>query len=259
MPRARRSAILCSVEAALEPQAAPPPAASAALALRGLRRDYGERPVLRELTLELAVGQTLAVIGPNGAGKSTLLRILATLLRPTSGAVEVLGAELPRQAWKIRGRVGYLGHQPLLYRELSVRENLEFNARLHRLDDPGARIDELLTASGLARRGDELVRNLSAGMLQRAAICRALLHRPELLLLDEPRSHLDVGGAAQVEPLLASAGARTTVVVDHDIERALAEADRVLALSADGRPAYAGASAGLSAADARQLYGGAVA
>ncbi|HEY8000538.1 MAG TPA: ATP-binding cassette domain-containing protein, partial [Solirubrobacterales bacterium] len=87
--------------------------------------------MLRELTLELGVGETLVVLGPNGAGKTTLIRILATLLRPTAGEAEVLGASLPRQAWKVRGRIGYLGHQPLLYRELSVIENLEFNARLH--------------------------------------------------------------------------------------------------------------------------------
>ena len=82
-------------------------------------RDYNDRPVLRDVSLELAAGETLSVIGPNGAGKSTLLRILATLLRPTAGAVELLGAELPRAAWKVRGRIGYLGHEPLLYRELT--------------------------------------------------------------------------------------------------------------------------------------------
>ena len=107
---------------------------------------------------------TLAVIGANGAGKSTLLRILATLLRPSAGEVEVLGASLPREAWKVRGRIGYLGHEPLLYRELSVRENLELNARLHRRRATRReRIADLLERAGLARRAGELVRNLSAG------------------------------------------------------------------------------------------------
>ena len=221
-------------------------------------RVYGERPVLRDVTLELPAGETLAVLGPNGAGKSTLLRILATLLRPSAGEVSVLGASLPREAWRARGRIGYLGHQPLLYRELTVRENLRFNARLHRLDRPEARIEELLDRAGLARRSGELVRNLSAGMLQRAAICRALLHDPELLLLDEPRSHLDVGGAEELAGMLAAAPGRTRVIVSHEIERALADADRVLALRADGRVAHFGPTAGFDLAEARELYAGAL-
>jgi heme exporter protein A len=225
--------------------------------LRGVRRDYGDRPVLREVAIDLPAGETLAVLGPNGAGKTTLLRILATLLRPTSGEVAVLGAELPRQAWRVRGRIGYLGHQPLLYRELTVRENLEFNARLHSLDRAEERISQLLDQAGLARRGAEPVRNLSAGMAQRVAVCRALLHEPELLLLDEPRAHLDVGAAPAIERLLAARPGRGRVVVTHDVERGLAEADRVLALRSDGSPAYAGPAAGLSAREARAIYGGA--
>jgi heme exporter protein A len=225
--------------------------------MRGVRRDYGERPVLREVAIELGPGETLSVLGPNGAGKTTLLRILATLLRPTAGTVSVLGAELPRQSWRVRGRIGYLGHQPLLYRELTVRENLEFNARLHSVDHAGERISELLERTGLSRRGAELVRNLSAGMLQRAAVCRALLHEPELLLLDEPRSHLDVGATGAIEGLLASRPGRARVLVTHDVAHALAEADQVLALRVDGSPAYAGPAAGLSAGDARAIYEGA--
>jgi heme exporter protein A len=228
----------------------------AAVSLRSLRRDYNERPVLRDVSIELAPGQTLAVIGPNGAGKSTLLRILATLLRPTAGEAEVLGAGLPREAWKVRGRIGYLGHEPLLYRELSVRENLEFNARLHGGESHGERISSLLEAAGLAPRAGELVRNLSAGMLQRAAICRALLHEPGLLLLDEPRSHLDLGAAAIVEELLGPAGERSRVLVTHEIESGLAEADRVLALRTDGSVAYAGAATGLAGEDARAIVEG---
>jgi heme exporter protein A len=227
-----------------------------ALALRGLSRDYNERPVLQDVSLELAAGQTLSVIGPNGAGKSTLLRILATLLRPSGGQVELLGAELPRAAWKVRGRIGYLGHEPLLYRELSVRENLEFNARLQGVDAADARIAALLERAGLAHRATELVRNLSAGMLQRAAICRTLVHAPELLLLDEPRSHLDLGAAGIVEELLGPKPDRTRVVVSHEIESAIAGADRVLALRADGTVAHAGPAAELGLADARAIVEG---
>ncbi|MFI5123251.1 MAG: ATP-binding cassette domain-containing protein [Vicinamibacteria bacterium] len=241
-----------------KPSRAAVEAPHSAVSLAALRRDYNDRPVLRELTLELGVGETLVVLGPNGAGKTTLIRILATLLRPTAGEAEVLGASLPRQAWKVRGRIGYLGHQPLLYRELSVIENLEFNARLHGIEAPGERIAELLGRAGLGRRGGELARNLSAGMLQRAAVCRALLHEPELLLLDEPRAHLDLAGAEIVEAMVGPAPGRSRVVITHEVERGLETADRVLALRADGSVAYAGAAAGLAPSEARGLYEGEV-
>jgi heme exporter protein A len=227
-----------------------------ALSLRELRRDYNDRPVLRDVSLELAAGETLSVIGPNGAGKSTLLRILATLLRPTSGKLEMLGAELPRAAWKVRGRIGYLGPEPLLYRELSVRENLEFNADLQGVEGSSTRIDDLLERAGLAHRETELVRNLSAGMLQRAAICRTLVHDPPVLLLDEPRSHLDLGAAAIVDELLGATPDRTRVIVSHEIESAIATADQVLALRADGSVAHAGAAGELGLDQARAIVEG---
>jgi ABC-2 type transport system ATP-binding protein len=163
--------------------------AETALALRDVGRAYGERVALAGVTLELAAGATLAVFGANGAGKTTLLRILATLLRPQAGETHVLGCALPKEAWKARGRIGLLSHEPLLYRDLSARENLRFHARLH--DVPAQRGDALLDAVGLAGRGDEPVRSLSRGMAQRVAICRAVLHEPELLLLDEPTSAVD--------------------------------------------------------------------
>jgi heme exporter protein A len=172
--------------------------------------------------------------------------------------VSVLGCALPREAWRVRGRIGYLGHEPLLYRDLTCAENLRFQARLHGLPDGGAkRIEALLERVGMPRLGGELVRNLSAGMVQRLAVCRALLHEPDLLLLDEPRSHLDPEAASVVEPLLGPAPGRTRVVVTHDVDAGLAEADAVLALRAGGSVAYAGAAGGLSAGDARTIYGSA--
>jgi ABC-type multidrug transport system ATPase subunit len=231
--------------------------APTAVRLRGLRREYGDRPVLRDVDADLGLGETLVVLGPNGAGKTTLLRICATLLRPTAGEVRVLGASLPDEAWRARGRIGYLGHQPLLYRELSVRENLEFNARLHGLGDgASSRIEELLGASGLGRRGDELVRNLSAGMAQRAAICRALLAEPELLLLDEPTSHLDAGATGIVDELLGRSPGRARVLVTHDVEAGLASADRALVLAPGGSVAFSGPAAGLDAGRVRDVFAG---
>jgi len=229
-----------------------------AFELRGLLRAFGDRAVLRNVSIAVPVGSTLAVLGPNGAGKTTLLRILATLLRPTSGEASVLDCALPGEAWRARGRIGLLGHEPLLYRDLTAAENLGFHARLHGLADEAAqRVDELLRQVRMSRRADELVRNLSAGMVQRLAVCRVLLHEPELLLLDEPRSHLDPEAGALVEPLLGPARGRTRVLVTHEVDAALAEADLVLALRAGGSVAYAGRASGLSAGDARAIYGGA--
>ena len=193
-----------------------------------LTRRYGERVALDRVSFTLKRGETLAVLGPNGAGKTTLLKVLATLLRPHGGEVRVLGAALPSQAWKVRGQVGYLGHEPALYRSLTARENLLFAARLYAVQD--ARVDALLEAVGLARRGDDRVEEFSRGMRQRIAAARAVLHDPPLLLLDEPLSALDVRAVELLEPLIGRASGRTRVLVTHDIERARAEADQVLAL-----------------------------
>jgi heme exporter protein A len=210
---------------------------STAIELRGLRHDFGDRTALEGVNLTLAAGETLLVLGSNGAGKTTLLRILATLLRPTAGDVEVLGCALPREAWKLRGRIGYLGHEPLLYRDLTGRENLRFQARLHGLDGEAAeaRIEATLRAIGMERRADERIAELSAGMRQRLAICRCVLHEPELLLLDEPDSHLDEEGRELTAGLIGPRSDRARVLVTHDPDRFEAEADRTLRLEVGGR------------------------
>ena len=197
-----------------------------AIELADLGRAYGERVALAGVSLTLPAGSTLVVFGPNGAGKSTLLRILATLLRPTTGTVRVLGGELPREAWKVRGRVGLLGHEPMLYRELSARENLRYHARLHGV--AAERVDELLDAVGLGARAGDPISTYSRGMVQRAAAARAVLHDPELLLLDEPRANLDPAGG-------------------------LAEADVALGLR-DGRPVLLGPAADVTVEQIGALY-----
>jgi heme exporter protein A len=206
--------------------------AAPAIHLAGLRRDYGERTALDGVGLTLAAGDSLVVLGPNGAGKTTLLRILATLLRPSGGEVRVLDCSLPGEAWKLRGKIGYLGHEPLLYRDLSGRENLRFHAKLHGISGApaDARIGELLLAAGIERRADSRVAELSAGMRQRLAICRCVLHRPQLLLLDEPDSNLDAEGRELAHRLIGPGTGQTRVVVTHDPERFLPEADQVLRL-----------------------------
>ncbi len=226
--------------------------AAQALELEGLTRLYGEREALAEVSLSLGEGQTLVVLGPNGAGKTTLLRVLATLLRPHAGEVRVLGSSLPGESWAVRGRIGLLGHEPLLYRELSARENLRYHARLH-----GAgfeRVEELLAAVGMLARAEEPVRTLSRGMVQRVAIARAVLHDPELLLLDEPRANLDPAGAELVESLIGPSCGRTRVVCSHDPQADLAGADLVLGLRA-GHPALLAGPATVDTQAIGELYG----
>ena len=222
-----------------------------AVALKGVGRAYGERVALREVSFTLPTGATVAVFGANGAGKTTLLRILAGLLRPHAGYASVLGAELPREAYRARGRTGLLAHEPLLYRDLTVRENLRFHARLHRVDP--ARVDAMCAQVGLSARADDPVRTLSRGMTQRAAICRAVLHAPELLLLDEPLASLDPGGAAAVAPLIGRECGSTRVLISHDAAQGLAEADWVLGLRG-GRQAIWAPAADVTQADVRELY-----
>ncbi len=220
-----------------------------AIELRGLTRLFGERAALKNVSLSLPRGATLAVLGSNGAGKSTLLRILATLLRQHRGEVRVLGEELPRRGYAVRRQLGLLAHEPLLYSELTGRENLNYHAALHGVD--GNRVEELLEAVDMRARAEEPVRSLSRGMVQRLAVARAVLHGPGLLLLDEPRANLDPAAARLVEPLIGRASGGTRVITSHDPGAALAEADLVLGLK-DGRAAFVGKPEQL---DARALEG----
>jgi heme exporter protein A len=222
-----------------------------ALEVERLARHYGEREALSDVSLSLQEGRTLVVFGPNGAGKTTLLRVLATLLRPHAGEVRVLGSSLPEEAWAVRGRVGLLGHEPLLYRELSARENLRFHARLHGVEE--GRVEELLESLAMSARGNEPLRTLSRGMVQRVAVARAVLHDPELLLLDEPHSNLDPAAVELVAPLIGAASRRTRVICSHDPSGGLADADMVLGLRT-GRPALLRPAAEVDPAEIVELY-----
>jgi heme ABC exporter ATP-binding subunit CcmA len=202
----------------------------------GLSRSYGRRRVLRDLDLAVAAGEAVAVAGPNGAGKTTLLRVLAGLARPERGEVRLEGRPLGRDAPEVRRAVGLVSHQTLLYDDLTLHENLVFAARLYGLAHPAAVARTALEEAGLGPRADESPRRLSRGLAQRAAIARALLHRPRLLLLDEPFTALD---AAASERLRAELRARREqglgiVLVTHQLGEAWEVATRIAVLL-DGR------------------------
>lgn len=193
------------------------------ISARGLGRSFGTKRVLRDLDLDVADRDLLLVTGPNGSGKSTLLALCAGLLVPTAGELEV-GVE--------RGRIGYLAHEPLVYRELTALENLELYGRLYRVPERRERIGMLLERYGLWEARRERVATFSRGMQQRLALCRALLHEPELVLLDEPFAGLDEEGAQLLDAeLQALAGTRTLLLASHDPERVAPIATGRLALA----------------------------
>ena len=188
---------------------------------RGLAKRYGDRRVFTGIDLDLPEGGFLLVTGPNGSGKSTLLRVLAGLAAPTAGELQLP----PRDA------IGYLGHDPLVYRELTPLENLSLFGRLYRLPERGERIGMLLERFDLWDVRHERVSTFSRGMQQRLGLCRVLLHEPAFLLLDEPYNALDAAGAELLDHTLADLRARTFVVATHDPARVARLATESLALA----------------------------
>lgn len=208
-----------------------------AIEVRAITKDFGPVRALRGVTLAVGTGEALVVFGPNGAGKTTLLKIIATLMRPTSGQVLLFGED-PRADGRLRGRVGFVSHHSYLYPGLTGKENLLFAARMYGVREAPARVESLLAAVGLAGRGGDLVRTYSRGMMQRLSIARGLVHDPEILLLDEPYTGLDRQAAAGFTDLLtAMRGTRTIVLTTHSIEQGVALCDRV-AILVDGGVAY---------------------
>ena len=190
---------------------------------RELERRFGEKRVFRALDLDVSECDFLLVTGPNGSGKSTLLALLAGLLAPTRGELEV---RAPRE------RIGYLAHEPLVYQELTALENLDLFGRLYRIPERRERVGMLLERFDLWNARHERVAAFSRGMAQRLALCRALLHEPELVLADEPYSGLDEPGAELLDGLLAGlAGERTLVLATHDPQRIAELATQRLALA----------------------------
>ena len=234
--------------------------------VRGLTKSFGSKYALRGVDLRVMPGESLVIFGPNGAGKSTLVRILSSLSRPSTGSVRIGGLDLAKHADGIRRYLGVVSHAPLLYDSLTAEENLKFFAGLYGMNKPEARIQAMLDRVGLLPRRGDVVRTFSRGMIQRLAIARALLHDPEVLLLDEPDTGLDPQAAEMLHNLLSEVSGRTAqvrgdtseptrtiVTVTHSLERGLATADKAVIL-ANGRIVFETPVKEMDAVRFRGLY-----
>ncbi len=220
----------------------------------GLRKSFGPLSVLRGVDLEVLPGERVLLVGPNGSGKTTLIKILATLLRPTAGCARVAGFDVVLQADMVRRCVGLVGHQTLLYGELTAGENLAFYARMYGVED-GDRCRELLALVGLADRAGRQTRTLSRGMQQRLALARVVLHRPPVLLLDEPDAGLDQQGLTVLDGMLRDAAGSGCAVLltSHDLQRGLEMASHVAVLS-KGRIVFQARREEFNAGDFEEAY-----
>lgn len=225
------------------------------LAARGLVREYGPVVAVDGVDLALAEGEFLTIFGPNGAGKSSLLGMLGGAMRPTRGTVLIRDTELAYADVGWRHRVGILSHRGFLYGRLTAEENLYFYGRLFGLDDLDRRIPERLERVGLADRARFQARQLSHGMRQRLALARALLHDPDVVLLDEPYTGLDPSAATVLRTVLAELrdGRRTVVMVTHNLLQGLELATRA-AIQVAGRFAWEGSGSDLDSSGFERLY-----
>lgn len=206
-----------------------------AVRARGIGHTFDGRRVLLDVGVHVPIGRTVALLGANGAGKSTLLRILATLLRPTEGFVEIMGERVDAER-AARARVGFVGHRPMVYGELTAMENLDFFGRLYGVRDAALRAMALLETLGIADRRHDAAKKLSRGLIQRLAIARALMHSPRVLLADEPFAGLDTAAMRGLEACLESLRANgcSVMLSSHEIDRSLGIADRIVVLRDGG-------------------------
>lgn len=206
--------------------------AATALEVRDLTRAFGVRKALDGVTFDVPEQAFLSVFGPNGAGKTTLVKVLTTLLNPTSGTAKVLGLDVVADAVEMRKRIGLISHNPLLYPDLTAEENLLFFAEMYGVEKPHVRVSELLEAVELDHRRLDLARTFSRGMLQRLSIARALLHRPEVIFLDEPYSGLDPHAMDILDGLIAQIRSdHTFVMISHDLDKGLELCSHALILA----------------------------
>ncbi len=223
--------------------------------VEALKKTYGHQAALKKVGFSADAGESVVIFGPNGAGKTTLIKIIATIIRPTAGRVRVNGLDPEAEPEAIRRSIGVITHQTFLYGNLTAYENLVFYARLYDVPDAATRIREMAQVVGLATRMEDRVSTFSRGMQQRLSIARALLHRPTVLLLDEPETGLDQQAITILrEAMQLEAGVRRTILMTtHNMERGLEMSNRLLILSR-GTICHDCSTADLSVPALRELY-----
>ena len=226
-----------------------------AIEIRNVTKSFGNHRALRGVNLNIERGEFLTLLGHNGAGKTTLLRVLATLLKPTSGDVCLEGISLKDNAGEIRRRIGVVAHQTFLYDDLTAYENLKFYGTLYNVPNLHERIPEVCTAAGIASRLHDKVRTLSRGMQQRVSIARAVIHSPQIMLLDEPDTGLDQHASLMLKEMLDTfnPGNQTVVMVTHNLQRGFDMANRLLILS-HGKTVFDQPKQSITLSDLQQAF-----
>ncbi|MFC1943216.1 heme ABC exporter ATP-binding protein CcmA [Chloroflexota bacterium] len=226
-----------------------------AVNVQGLTKSFGSHLALRGIDLKIRHGQSVVIFGPNGAGKTTLIKILATIMSPSSGIVLVDGLNLKDNAEKIRHRIGIVAHQTFLYTNLTAYENLEFYSRMYDVPRRKERIHEIAAMVGMTSRLHDCVGTLSRGMQQRLSIARVLLHKPAIMLLDEPETGLDQQAISMLWKALGTEGEekRTIILTTHNLERGLELGERLLIID-KGKIVYEGSRQVLDLAGLKEAY-----
>lgn len=220
-----------------------------------LTKSFGDHPALRGVDLRVGVGEKVALLGPNGAGKTTLVKVLSAIIKPTSGRVMVGNEDLKDRPETARRRVGLVAHSTFLYGNLSIFENLDFYARMYDVPRRRSRILEVVEQVEMTDRMDDRVVSLSRGMQQRVSIARAMLHDPEVMLLDEPETGLDQRAIAIVKSVLLDGrrSRRTVIMITHSLERCLDLSERAVILF-KGRVAHDFSTKDMTLDELRRIY-----
>jgi heme exporter protein A len=223
--------------------------------VHGVTKSFGHHLVLRGIDLKLKSGEFVTIFGRNGAGKTTFLKILATLLKPSSGSVQIAGLDLSNNSMEVRRSIGVVSHQTFLYDELTAYENIKFYGKMYDVPELAERAHELIAKVGLASCIHDKVRTFSRGMQQRLTIARAMVHNPSILLLDEPETGLDQYASEMLRELLSTFDAekRTVVMTSHSLERGLQMGNRIVILSGD-KIAYSGSGEDINLTNLQELY-----
>ncbi len=223
--------------------------------IEGLTKSFGHTYALRSVDLRVSDGEFLTIVGPNGAGKTTLLRVLATLVRPTSGLIRINNVQLDPADPEIRRHIGLVTDRPLLYDHLTVEENLRFFGLLYEVRSLAERVDSLLDWVGLDSRRRSPASSLSRGLQQRLSLARSILHKPAILLLDEPYTGLDQQAMQMLRELLRTlrGQSHTVIMATHQLEQGLELCDRLVILS-DGRVTFEAKKAGLTLSELHEAY-----